>query len=187
MSLFVRRAEVFLDAATVLWLCTFVITWFGMGIGDDGWSVSRYLLSSAFIALAALATTGALVGLSARRAGRMDAPSLAIGGLGLLSAVAAALLAWVVGIWLPLLAAALVWTLARTRHQPAMSHRVSLALLIVVPILGVGAIATSALSFTTGGTEPLLWGLVAAFAAAHIVGLVSATARLGRDARHAAA
>lgn len=185
--MFARRAEIFLDSATALWFCSFVIAWFGMGTGADGWSVSRYLLSSAFIALAVLATTAALVGMSARHAGRVDTQTLAIGGLGLLSAAAAGLLAWVVGIWMPLVATAVVWALARTRRDPAMSHGVGVAVCVAAPVLGAGAVATSTVSLIGGdGTEPLIWGLVAGFATVLMVGLVSATIRRSTS-RHAAA
>ena len=182
---FARRLGLMLDLATVLWFCAFVTTWFGLGGADgENWSVWRYLLSEAFITFAVLATTAALVGLNIRAVGSLDRQTITIGVIGLVSAVAAGAVAWMVGIWLPLLAIAVEWTLIRAWRMHAGSRPFTIVALVAAPVLGLGAIATTAIGLATdNGMELAIWGIIAAFSVILIAALVDVTIRLGRRAR----
>lgn len=185
MSLFLtRRLTATLAVAIVLWFGAAVSSWFGL-TDLAGWSVPRYLLASAFIAAAVVVTTGALIGLNLRAVGTSDRQAAAIGAIGILSAVAAGALSWVVGLWLPLLAVAAIWTLVRAWRLRAGSRPFAILLLIAAPLHAILAIATTAggIAFDNG-VETATWGIIAVFAVFLMAAFLDVTVRLAPRAVH---
>lgn len=187
MSLFLaRRLTAMLAVAIVLWFGAVVTSWFGM-TDLAGWNVMRYLLASTVIAAAVLVTTGALIGLNLRAVGGSDAQIGVIGVIGILSAVAAGALSWVVGLWLPLLAIAVVWTLVRAWRLCVGSRPFAIVLLIAAPLQASLAIATTASGLRfDNGMEAAIGGIIAMFAVFLIAGFVDVTVLLAPRAVHAA-
>ena len=126
VSLFFSRHLGALSAvAAVLWVAAIVASLYGFTDFDGGWTSTRYLVSAAVIAAACFVTTAVLVGLNLRATGQFDGQTLAIGIMGLVASAAALVLGWAVIVWLPLLAAAVTWTLARAWRAHAGSARSS--------------------------------------------------------------
>lgn len=153
MSLFFSRRLGALSAiAAVLWAAASIMTFYGYTSLSGSWTSERYLASAVVVGLACLFTAAVLVGMNVRAIGRVDAVTVAIGGLALVAAAAATVVSWVVALWLPLLAAAVTWTLIRARRAHAGSRTFASVLVVAMPLLGISAIAVSALG-VFGGLE----------------------------------
>jgi len=183
MSLFFSRhlGGVAAVAAT-LWVAAAVASFFGMTNGLGGWTQTRYLIASAVIALAVLATTAVLIGVNLRATGQFDGSTVAIASLGVAASVAAGLLAWVVGIWIPLLAVAVTWTMVRAFRTHAGSQTFAVALAVAMPIFAALAVISTVITFTVpfADTEMLGWLLFAGMALLLAAGLADVAVRLVR-------
>ena len=95
-----------------------------------------------------------------------------------------ALLAWVVGIWIPLLAVAVTWTMIRALRTHAGSQTFAVALAVAMPLFAVLAIISTVITFTVPScTELLGWVLFAGMALLLAAG--SWISRCARPPRHA--
>ncbi len=150
MSLFFsRHLPSVAVAAAITWIAAVVVALYGQTDLLAPWTQDAYMLSSIVIALACVLTTAALVGLNMRATGQFDGPTIVIAAIGLLSAVSAALVSWFVAIWLPLLAIAVVWTLARSWATHAGSRPFAVVMLVLMPLVAVGAIVTTVIGQIT--------------------------------------
>jgi hypothetical protein len=182
MSLFFsRHLGAVAAVAATLWIAATVAGFFGMSGYAEGWTQARYLTGSIVIALACLATTAVLIGLNLRATGQFDGSTVAITALGFASVVAAGLLSWLVGLWIPLLAAAVTWTMVRALRMHAGSRAFSLVLIVAMPLFAILALIASVIALTTdSGTELLSWTLFAGMALLLAAGLVDLAVRLVR-------
>lgn len=189
MSLFFSRhlGGVAAVAAT-LWVVAAVAAFFGLTEGLGGWTQTRYLVSSVIMALAVLATTAVLIAVNLRATGQFDGSTVAIAALGVAATVACGVLAWVVGLWIPLLAAAVTWTMVRVSRTHAGSRAFSAALAVAMPIFAVLAVIATVIALTSEAhTELLGWVLFAGMALLLAAGLVDLAVRLVRRVGHSKA
>ncbi|MDQ4212781.1 permease prefix domain 1-containing protein [Microbacterium capsulatum] len=183
---FARRLPVVAALASLTWALAAVSSFFGLTELSGSWDPQRYLVSAALIGAACLLTALVLVGVNIRAKGRVDPPAVAITGLALFATLAALLLAWVVALWMPVLAAAVTWTCLRARRSHAGSPAFTVALAILAPLLGLASIAVSAYGIATGnGMEAAIWGSVAAFGALLVAGFSDIAFRVVRTLRAA--
>lgn len=178
MSLFFsRHLGPVAGVTAVLWIVAAVAAWFGLTEASGGWTPARYLIASALIGLACLATTAVLTGLNLLATGGVDRATVAIAVLGL-AAAAACLLSWLIGLWIPLLVVAVTWTLARAWATHTGSRPFTVAMLVLMPLLAVGAIVASAIGLTTAqGTELVSWAIFAGLALVVAAGLADVAVR----------
>lgn len=167
--------------AAVLWAVASVAALYGFTDVDGAWTSDRYLLSAMLISAACLVTTAVLVGMNLRATGAFDGSTIAIAALGVLSAAAALVLAWAIIFWLPLLAAAVTWTMARARRSHAGSRTFVLVLLVAAPLIGIASIAVTLLGqFAEANLEFAGWALVAGMGAVLLAALADLAVRLAR-------
>jgi len=180
MSLFFsRHLGAVAGVAAALWIVATVAAFFGMSGYAEGWTQARYLTGAAVIALACLATTAVLIGVNLRATGQFDGSTVAITALGVASAVASGVLAWLVGLWIPLLAAAVTWTMVRALRTHAGSAAFARVLIVGMPLFAIFSLIASAIGVTTNsGTELLSWVLFAGMAVLLAAGLVDLAVRL---------
>lgn len=188
MSLFVsRHLGGFAAVAAVAWAAAAGASFFGFTSLSGSWDQRAYLLSAVLVGVACLATAAVLLGVNIRAKGQTDAASTAITVLALFAAVAATLLAWVVALWLPLLAAAVTWTCIRARRAHAGHPGFAVAMAIIAPLIGATAMFVSIYGLVTGnGMEAAIWGSVAALGAVLVAGFVDIVISLGHSIRAAA-
>ncbi len=182
MSLFFsRHLAVISVPAAVSWLAATVVAIYGQTNLLATWTQEAYLASSVAIAIACLLTTAVLIGLNVRATGAVDASTIAIAVVGALSAVAAAVLSWFIAIWVPLLAVAVVWTLVRAWRTHAGSRPFALVMIVLLPIVAIGAIVATAFGAVFDyGNELLGWAVFAAVAVAIAATFVDLAIRIGR-------
>jgi len=184
MSLFFsRHLGVIATLAVVFWVVSASLSYWGITDAGGAWSQTTYLVTAAAITVACLLTTAALVGVDLRAVGAVDAAALGIAALGA-AATVASLIAWAVGIWVPLLAAAVTWTLVRALTARGASRPFLVVLIVLMPILAVTAAATTAVGVLTAtDTGHIGWIVVLGLAAVVIALLVDVVARLSRHVR----
>lgn len=189
VSLFIsRRLGVFAAFAAALWAAAATAAFFGLTSLSGSWDPAHYVVTAALIALSCLVTTIVLVGVNIRARGRVDAAAAWITVLGLVATVAAALLAWVVALWMPVLAAAVTWTCLRARRAHAGSPAFTVALAVLAPLLGASAVVVSVYGVLTGnGMELAIWGSVAALGALLVAAFADIAARVLHTLRTAPA
>lgn len=189
MSLFFsRHLPALAVAASVTWVAALAVAVYGHTDLLMPWTQSAYLAASAVTALACLLTTTVLVGLNLRATGELDGATIAIAVTGALSVVAAALLSWFVAIWVPLLAIAVVWTLARSWATHAGSRPFSAIMLVLMPLLALAAIATTVVGQVTQTDNAVIgWLTFSGLAIVLIAALVDLAVRLGRRTARAKA
>lgn len=182
MSLFLSRRLGALSAVTAaLWVVATVAGVFGNSEIAGGWTPERYLLSSVLIALACLATTGVLVGMNLRATGGLDAATVTIAAVGVLSAVAAALLSWVTVGWMTPLTVAVVWTLVRARRNHAGSRVFTTITLVGLPLVAVGAGIANVVAFSTDvWLDPIAWTTFLGLGVLLVAAFADMAVRLGR-------
>lgn len=178
---FSRHLGAFSAMAAVLWVVAAVAALYGLTDVDGAWTSDRYLLSAVLVAAACLTTTAVLVGMNLRAIGVLDRPTIAVAALGVVASAAALVLAWAIIFWLPLLAAAVTWTMVRARRAHAGSRTFVVVLLVAAPVIGVAAIVLTLVSRFAGvNLEFAGWSLVAGMAAVLVAALADLAVRLGR-------
>lgn len=185
---FARRLGVLAALAAAAWALAAIASYFGFTSLSGSWDPERYLLSAGLVGFACLATAAVLLGVNIRARGRLDAAAGWITALTLLAAAAGTLLAWVVALWMPLLAAAVTWTCIRARRAHAGSPAFAAVLAVLSPVLGIAAIVVSAYGLLTGnGMEAAIWGSVAVLGVLLVAGFADIAAKALQNARLAAA
>lgn len=181
---FSRRLGIFAAAAAIAWAFASFAAYFGFTSLSGSWDTTRYLVSAVLVGIACALTAAVLLGVNIRARGTVDSATVAITTLALVSAIAATLLAWVVALWMPLLAAAVTWTCVRARRAHAGSPAFAVTLALVSPLLGIAAIGVSVYGILTGtGMEGAIWGSVAAFGALLLAGFADIAARVAQSLR----
>lgn len=152
-----------------------ILAWLAAGISSlwgftelFGWTQGEYFVSAVLLGLACLSTTAVLVGANLRLVGRFDAST---GWITALAAAAglfcAAGLAWVIGLWVPLLTIAVAWTLKRVIRTQAGTRPARIVMRTAVGILGFVAVAVTVVG--------LVAPVNADWATLGLVGLVTVT------------
>lgn len=181
---FARRLGILAGLASVAWALAAISSYFGFTSLSGSWSSERYLVSAALVGVACLLTAAVLLGVNIRARGRIDAAAVWITALAILAAAAGTVLAWVVALWMPLLAAAVTWTCIRARRAHAGSPALATTLAVLSPVLGAASIGVSAYGVLTGnGMEAAIWGSVAAFGVLLFAGFVDIAARVAESVR----
>lgn len=143
MSYFLaRRIWVFSAAAAVAWLAAGISSLWGF-TELFGWTRSEYFGSEVLLTVACLATTAVLIGANLRLVGRFDATTGWIAALGIAAALACAVMAWIIGLWVPLLTIAVAWTLHRVLQADAGARPARGVLRIAVHTIGFIAAAVT--------------------------------------------
>ncbi len=180
MSLFLSRRLGAIAAVTAaLWIAATVTGILGNSELAGGWTQERYLVSSLVIAVACLSTTAVLVGVNIRATGRVDAATRWITAIGAVAAVAAALLSWVMALWMLPLTVAVVWTLLRVRRNHAGSPVFTMTMLIAMPVVALGSTVVAVVAFTTDVfLDPLGWTTFLGLMAVLFAGFTDLAVRL---------
>ncbi len=182
VSLFFSRQLGALSAASaILWIAASIAAFYGFTDLDGSWTPERYLLSAVLIATACVLTTAVLIGLNLRATGAFDGQTVTIAVLGLVASAVALVLGWAVMLWLPLLAIAVTWTMARAWRAHAGSRPFVVILLIAAPLIGIATITLTLISRIAGiSMEFAGWAMVASMGAVLVAVLVDLTVRLAR-------
>jgi len=182
MSLFLSRRLGALAAVTaLLWVAAAVAGVFGNSELAGGWTQERYLASSVVIALACLSTTAVLVGVNLRATGRLDAATRWIAAIGVFSGIAAAMLSWVMGLWMLPLTVAVVWTLLRVRRNHAGSPVFTVVMLVALPLAAVAAVVGSVAGLLTDVYfDALSWTTFLGLMAVLVAGFADLAVRLAQ-------
>jgi len=144
MSYFLSRyIWIFAILAAVAWLVAGISSLWGF-TELFGWTQSEYYLSAILLAVACLATTAVLIGANLRLVGRFDSATAWIAGLGAGAALVCGVgLAWIVGVWVPLLTIAVGWTLKRVIQADSGAQPGRGVVRMAVLVLGFVAVAVT--------------------------------------------